>query len=43
MFVSGDISGVRATRPDATVIQKPFFASDLARAVELAMDAKAAA
>ena len=43
MFVSGDISGVRATRPDAIVIQKPFFASELAQAVELAMDAKAAA
>lgn len=43
MFVSGDISGVRAARPDAIVMQKPFFAVDLARAVELAMDAKAAA
>ncbi len=43
MFVSGDVSGVRAARPDAIVIQKPFFASDLARAVELAMDSKAAA
>jgi two-component system, response regulator PdtaR len=43
MLVSGDVSGVRAARPDAIVIQKPFFASDLARAVELAMDAKAAA
>ncbi len=43
VFVSGDVSGVRAARPDAIVIQKPFFASDLARAVELAMDAKAAA
>ncbi len=43
MFVSGDVSGVRAVRPDAIVMQKPFFAADLARAVELAMDAKAAA
>ena len=43
VFVSGDVLGVRAVRPDAIVIQKPFFASDLARAVELAMDAKAAA
>ncbi|CCB66517.1 response regulator [Hyphomicrobium sp. MC1] len=42
MFVSGDVSSVRAARPDAIVMQKPFFAADLARAVELAMDAKAA-
>ncbi len=43
VFVSGDVSGVKARRPDAVVIQKPFFAPDLARAMELALGAKAAA
>ncbi len=43
IFVSGDVSGIRAARPDAIVIQKPFFASDLDRAVDRAMGAKAAA
>lgn len=43
VFVSGDVSGVRALRPDAVVIQKPFFASDLARAMQLALSAEAVA
>jgi CheY-like chemotaxis protein len=37
VFVSGDVSGVKALRPEAVVIQKPFFASDLARAMQLAL------
>jgi CheY-like chemotaxis protein len=43
VFVSGDVLGVKARRPDAIVIQKPFFAPDLTRAMELALAAKAAA
>lgn len=42
VFVSGDVSGVRALRPDAVVIQKPFFASDLARAMQLALGVQGA-
>jgi hypothetical protein len=43
VFVSGDVLGVKALRPDAVVIQKPFFASDLTRAMELALGVEAAA
>jgi CheY-like chemotaxis protein len=43
VFVSGDVSGVKALMPDAVVIQKPFFAADLARAMELALHTKTVA
>jgi DNA-binding response OmpR family regulator len=42
LFVSGDTSGVKALRPDAVVIQKPFRESDLARAIQCAWDPAAA-
>jgi two-component system, response regulator PdtaR len=38
LFVSGDISRIKALRPDAVVIQKPYRESDLARAIQLALD-----
>jgi two-component system, response regulator PdtaR len=41
VFVSGDMLGVQALRPGAVVIQKPFFESDLARAIQRALDAAA--
>jgi CheY-like chemotaxis protein len=41
VFVSGDTLGVRALRPDAVVIQKPFRESDLARAIQRALGAVA--
>jgi two-component system, response regulator PdtaR len=41
-FVSGDTSGVRALRPGAVIIQKPFRESDLARAIQRAIGAAAA-
>ena len=34
LFVTGNSLRVRALRPDAVVIQKPFFEADLARAIE---------
>ena len=37
VFISGDTLGVRALRPDAVVIQKPFRESDLARAIQRAL------
>ena len=37
VFVSGDISGVRAFMPDAMAIQKPFRELDLARAIQRAL------
>ena len=36
-FVSGDTAGVRALKPDAVVMQKPFRELDLARAIDLAL------
>ena len=43
VFVSGDDTlGVRALRPGAVVIQKPFRESDLARAILRALGAAAA-
>lgn len=39
VFVSGDPSKVLAHRPGAVVIQKPFHESDLARAIQHALDA----
>jgi hypothetical protein len=37
IFVSGDVAGIKALRPHAVVVQKPFFASDLNRAMQLAL------
>jgi DNA-binding response OmpR family regulator len=42
LFVSGDISSVKALRPGAVVIQKPFHEADLARAIQCAVGAAAA-
>jgi CheY-like chemotaxis protein len=39
VFVSGDAVSVRAARPDAIVLQKPFRNPDLARAIETALTA----
>src|SRR5665213_3993847 len=41
VFVSGETSGIRALRPDAIVIQKPFRDADLKRAIQRALDAAA--
>jgi two-component system, response regulator PdtaR len=41
LFVSGDISRAKALRSDVIVIQKPFRESDLARAIQRALDAAA--
>ena len=42
LFISGDTLGVRALRPGAVVIQKPFRESDLAWAIQRALGAAAA-
>jgi CheY-like chemotaxis protein len=42
VFVTGDASKVRALRPGAVVIQKPFPDPELARAIQRALDARAA-
>ena len=34
IFITGDLAGVRAQKPDATVLEKPFLESDLFRAIE---------
>jgi DNA-binding response OmpR family regulator len=39
VFVSGDIGGVRALRPRAIVIQKPFRRAELDRAIQRALAA----
>jgi DNA-binding response OmpR family regulator len=39
LFVSGDISRIQTLRPGAVAIQKPYKESDLARAIQLALDA----
>jgi CheY-like chemotaxis protein len=41
VFVSGETSSVRALRPGAVVIQKPFREPDLARAIQRALGAVA--
>jgi len=40
-FVSGDIARVRALKPDAVVMQKPFRELDLARAIDRVFDTSA--
>jgi CheY-like chemotaxis protein len=42
VFITGDISKVRALRPDAVVMQKPFREAELARAIQRALDVAAA-
>jgi DNA-binding response OmpR family regulator len=39
IFASGDMTKVKVVFPDAIMIQKPFNDTDLARAIERAMDA----
>jgi DNA-binding NtrC family response regulator len=41
VFVSGDISTVRALKPGAVAMQKPFSESDLLRAIQRALGAAA--
>jgi CheY-like chemotaxis protein len=43
LFVTGDARRIKALRPDAIVIEKPFFEVDLARAIEQAMSRDPAA
>ena len=38
VFCSGDIAGVQAARPSAVAIQKPFRISELARAIDRALN-----
>jgi len=39
LFVSGDALAVRVLRPDAVIIQKPYFEPELVRGIQNAMDA----
>ena len=39
VFISGDISTIRALKPGAVVLQKPFDESDLVRAIRRALGA----
>ena len=39
VFVSGDVSKVRALRPSSNFIQKPYREADLARVIQQALDA----
>jgi two-component system, response regulator PdtaR len=41
VFISGETSTIRALRPTAVVIQKPFRDVDLKRAIQRALDAPA--
>ena len=34
IFITGDLAGITALKPHATVLEKPFFEADLARAIE---------
>jgi CheY-like chemotaxis protein len=43
VFVCGDAPTLRALRPGATVIQKPYFEQDLTRALRRALDVDTAA
>jgi two-component system, response regulator PdtaR len=42
LFMSGNISRVKAMRPDAAVLQKPFREAELTRAIQSAFDAATA-
>ena len=37
-FMSGNIAKVKALRPDAAVLEKPFFEADLVGAIQRALD-----
>jgi two-component system, response regulator PdtaR len=37
VFVTGDARKVRALKPDAIILEKPFFIPDLVRAIEQAL------
>jgi hypothetical protein len=39
LFTSGDALGVKAIRPDAVVLQKPFREADLILGIQRALDA----
>ena len=41
VFYSGDIAGIRASRPSAVAIQKPFRVAELADAIERALGTSA--
>jgi hypothetical protein len=41
VFVSGDAERIRARKPDAVVVQKPFRQAELVRAIHLALAAAA--
>jgi CheY-like chemotaxis protein len=38
LFISGNISNIRALRPDAVVLEKPFREPELTRAIQRAID-----
>jgi two-component system, response regulator PdtaR len=42
LFISGNISRVKALRPAAVVLEKPFREGELTRAIQRALDAVAA-
>ena len=37
IFVSGDTSQIKRVRPDAVILEKPYFEPDLARAIQRAL------
>lgn len=39
LFTTGDVARVSALRPDAVVIQKPYYESDLASGIQRALEA----
>jgi len=43
LFTSGNIAKLRALRPDAVVLEKPFREADLAHAIQRALDTAATA
>jgi CheY-like chemotaxis protein len=41
VFISGDAERIRAQKPDAVVVQKPFREAELVRAIDIALAAAA--
>jgi len=41
IFISGDVAGIQAFRPNAVTLQKPFREPDLIRAIDTALSAVA--
>jgi DNA-binding response OmpR family regulator len=39
LFISGDIAGIKVSKPDAIVVQKPFREADLDYAIRRALEA----